>query len=126
VGSHWLPTTGPFAFVPKQGWAGRPVRNEDGKVGAYDKAGRFWSWDKSGHAGGHWDVVDRDGSRTNVTEDGREIGVDPPPGNSPPTSEQVASELHAIASFATYTVVAVTAAGCFTLLFWSVVAVATA
>jgi len=57
---------GPFHFKPETKWHGRPLKR---RQGFRDQKGRKWTWDPSGHAGGHWDVQ-VPGSHINADPDG--------------------------------------------------------
>lgn len=68
---HILPGGGEFPYQPPKGSHGKP-KKVHGAPSFEDAKDRTWSWDKSGHQGPHWDVVNhRAGTRWNVDQAGK-------------------------------------------------------
>lgn len=84
-----LPTGGQRPYVPPKKSHGKPQRVPGG--GFEDADGNIWKWDKSGHAGPHWDVEHPDRSHTNVAPDGTVIGKDNFPNKAPKGGDSAGS-----------------------------------
>lgn len=70
--ANWDKCTGDFCSNPGKNHSKRPMK---GRGGYKDKDGNYWTSDKSGHRGPHWDVTKPDGSHENVDKTGKVLSV---------------------------------------------------